>query len=84
MVEKSQNEQPLTGYAITQPNYKNNPRYFLIERKAIFKKVRVEGGSALFVEMANELVCNSLGISLGMPLVPTFLGVLPSQGVGLL
>jgi len=83
LANESQNDQPFAGWAIIQPSYKGNPRYFLVGSKAIFKQIRVEGGKMLFVEMLNELVCHSLGKRLGIPLVNTILGILPTQGLGL-
>ena len=83
MAENSQNNKPFSGWSITQSNYKNNQRYFLLEQKAIFKKIRLEGGIPVFTEMVNELVCNALGKRLGIPIVNTILGVLPTQGIGL-
>jgi len=82
-VEESQSSRPLSGWNIIQPNYQNNPRYFLLEQKAVFKKIRLESGKPIFTEMINEIICNSLGKRLGIPIVSTILGVLPTQGIGL-
>ena len=83
MAENSQSSRSLSGWKISQPNYKNNQRYFLLEQKAVFKKIRLQGGIPVFTEMVNELVCNSLGKRLDIPVVDTILGVLPTQGIGL-
>jgi len=83
LAENPQNDHHLAGWSIAQASYRNNPRYFLVHGNAIFKKIRVEGGSFQFVEMSNELICNSLGKRVGVPLVTTFLGILPPEGVGL-
>jgi len=74
---------PLSGWAITQTNYRGNPRYFAVRVGAIFKKVREENGRPVLTEISNELICNELGNRLGMPFVPTLFGVLPGQGLGL-
>lgn len=83
MAENPKNNHHLAGWSVAQEVYKGNPRYFLVQGRAIFKKIRVEGGIIQFVEMSNELICNSLGKHIGIPLVTTFLGILPSEGIGL-
>ena len=83
MAENFHNKDQLTGWKITQENYKGNTRYFVVESKAIFKTIRVEGKKRLFIELFNELVCNLLAKHLSIPVVTTFLGVMPSKGLGL-
>lgn len=83
MAESSQNNKPFSGWSITKSNYKNNQRYFLLEQKAIFKTIRLAGSVPIFTEIINELVCHALGKRLGIPIVNTILGVLPTKGIGL-
>lgn len=83
LAENIPNDHHLAGWGIIQSSYRGNARYFLVQGRAVFKKIRVEGGIIQFVEMVNELICNSLGKRIGIPLVNTFLGILPQEGIGL-
>lgn len=75
---------PISGWEISQPNYLNNPRYAVVKGKALFKQVRVENGRRLYIELVNELICNEFAGRVGVPVVPTFVGVIPGLGSGLL
>jgi len=73
---------PFSGWRITQESYHGNPRYFRVNRTAIFKTIRVENEVRVFEEILNELVCVSIARELEVPVAESSLGELAGRGLG--